>query len=299
MAGLEEWSSRRRRRKAATADRIRLTGSLRHFRRWYSPRRIPSMRTTTALVRPAAMVAAPASLVTAGTARSRSRRRQRCQAARRGRPGEGASPSFPRRRASASTSRARRCVVPQHPVPQAKFPVIDIHSHQPTPITAGAVRHGRRRAWTPMNLRVMVNASGAPATGCVQALAAHQDQPLHRPHGACSPTSTSATSARAGHEGRGAARGRRARPARSALGEIIEGLRPADPEGRRHAAEARRPRARSGLGRPRRLNIPVFIHTADPPEFFQPLDFQNERWLELALYPDRRYPAGEFPRSKS
>jgi uncharacterized protein len=38
-----------------------------------------------------------------------------------------------------------------------------------------------------------------------------------------------------------------------------------------------------------RLGIPVFIHVADPSEFFQPLDFNNERWLELALYPDRRY----------
>jgi predicted TIM-barrel fold metal-dependent hydrolase len=38
-----------------------------------------------------------------------------------------------------------------------------------------------------------------------------------------------------------------------------------------------------------RLNIPVFIHTADPAEFFQPLDFQNERWLEMALFGERRY----------
>jgi predicted TIM-barrel fold metal-dependent hydrolase len=38
-----------------------------------------------------------------------------------------------------------------------------------------------------------------------------------------------------------------------------------------------------------RLKIPVFIHVADPAEFFQPLDYHNERWLELALYPDRRY----------
>ena len=37
------------------------------------------------------------------------------------------------------------------------------------------------------------------------------------------------------------------------------------------------------------LNIPVFIHTGDPAEFFQPIDFNNERWLELALYRDRRY----------
>jgi len=37
-----------------------------------------------------------------------------------------------------------------------------------------------------------------------------------------------------------------------------------------------------------RLNIPVIIHTAEPQEFFSPLDYQNERWLELALFPDRR-----------
>jgi predicted TIM-barrel fold metal-dependent hydrolase len=37
-----------------------------------------------------------------------------------------------------------------------------------------------------------------------------------------------------------------------------------------------------------RLNIPVIIHTAEPEEFFSPLDFKNERWLELALFEDRR-----------
>ena len=32
-----------------------------------------------------------------------------------------------------------------------------------------------------------------------------------------------------------------------------------------------------------RLGVPAFIHTAEPQEFFQPLDLHNERWLELAL----------------
>jgi predicted TIM-barrel fold metal-dependent hydrolase len=45
-----------------------------------------------------------------------------------------------------------------------------------------------------------------------------------------------------------------------------------------------------------RLNIPVFIHTADPAEFFQPIDFHNERWLELSLFADRRYQDPAFPR---
>jgi predicted TIM-barrel fold metal-dependent hydrolase len=44
-----------------------------------------------------------------------------------------------------------------------------------------------------------------------------------------------------------------------------------------------------------RLKIPVFIHTADPQQFFVPLDFNNERWLEQALFPGRRYPQDKFP----
>jgi len=44
-----------------------------------------------------------------------------------------------------------------------------------------------------------------------------------------------------------------------------------------------------------RLGLPVFIHTADPQEFFQPIDNTNERWLELSLFADRRYPQDRFP----
>ncbi len=44
-----------------------------------------------------------------------------------------------------------------------------------------------------------------------------------------------------------------------------------------------------------RLGVPVFIHTADPAEFFRELDYTNERWLELALFPNRRYPQEEYP----
>jgi uncharacterized protein len=45
-----------------------------------------------------------------------------------------------------------------------------------------------------------------------------------------------------------------------------------------------------------RLQVPVLIHTGDPQEFFQPIDAKNERWLELSLFPDRRYQADRFPR---
>jgi predicted TIM-barrel fold metal-dependent hydrolase len=44
-----------------------------------------------------------------------------------------------------------------------------------------------------------------------------------------------------------------------------------------------------------RLGLPVFIHTADPEQFFHPLDYSNERWLELSLFPGRRYPQDRYP----
>jgi predicted TIM-barrel fold metal-dependent hydrolase len=44
-----------------------------------------------------------------------------------------------------------------------------------------------------------------------------------------------------------------------------------------------------------RLGLPVLIHTADPQEFFEEIDYRNERWLELALFPNRRYPQNEYP----
>lgn len=36
------------------------------------------------------------------------------------------------------------------------------------------------------------------------------------------------------------------------------------------------------------LGIPVLIHTADPAEFWEPMDENNERWLELKLRPRRK-----------
>ena len=45
-----------------------------------------------------------------------------------------------------------------------------------------------------------------------------------------------------------------------------------------------------------RLKIPVFIHTADPAPFYGAFDFTNERWLEMALFADRRLGAETGPK---
>jgi predicted TIM-barrel fold metal-dependent hydrolase len=44
-----------------------------------------------------------------------------------------------------------------------------------------------------------------------------------------------------------------------------------------------------------RLKLPVFIHTADPQEFFRAVDYTNERWLEQSLFPERSYPQDRYP----
>ena len=44
-----------------------------------------------------------------------------------------------------------------------------------------------------------------------------------------------------------------------------------------------------------RLKLPVFIHTGDPQEFYQPIDYHNERWLELQLFPGRRVSPDRHP----
>jgi predicted TIM-barrel fold metal-dependent hydrolase len=44
-----------------------------------------------------------------------------------------------------------------------------------------------------------------------------------------------------------------------------------------------------------RLKLPVFIHTADPAEFYQPVNYSNERWLELELFPSRRISPTQHP----
>ncbi len=36
------------------------------------------------------------------------------------------------------------------------------------------------------------------------------------------------------------------------------------------------------------LKIPVLIHTADPKQFWEPMDENNERWLELTTHPNRK-----------
>src|SRR4051794_36800545 len=75
------------------------------------------------------------------------------------RPAEGREPEFkpPTIREYKPKS---QLVTPGHPVPRAKYPVIDIHSHQSTPISAGEFERVMK-GMEANNLQVLVNLSGS------------------------------------------------------------------------------------------------------------------------------------------
>src|SRR4029453_7453759 len=74
------------------------------------------------------------------------------------RPGESRQPEFPIPNIREYKPRST-LVVPAHPRRRAKFPAIDIHSHQPTPISPTEFDQVVA-AMDQTNLRILVNASG-------------------------------------------------------------------------------------------------------------------------------------------
>jgi uncharacterized protein len=184
-------------------------------------------------------------------------------------------------------------VVPEHPVPKAKFPVIDIHSHQPTPITAQQLETVVK-SMDPLNLRILVNASGATGDRLVQSIAAIKNSPYKDRMAMF--TNISFNNVDAGFPQRIVQQLEAdAKNGAVGVGEIMKnfGLRARKADGSRLRIDD--PMLDPIWEACARLNLAVLIHTADPQEFFEPINFTNERWLELALYADRRYPAPQFP----
>ncbi len=211
----------------------------------------------------------------------------------RGRPGEGRAPEFPPPTIVDYKPRTTLKVA-EHKVPKAKFPVVDIHSHQPTPITPeqfDKVVQGMDAN----NLRVLINLSGGYGERLRQGL----DAIAKSPH-----KDRMVLFANVNFEGVGTP-GWSQKAAAQLEGDIKAGARGLkifkDLGLRIRKADGSRLKVDDPDLDPvwdvcGRLGVPVLIHTAEPQEFFEPIDVKNERWLELALFKDRRYPAGEFPR---
>ncbi|HEY1308304.1 MAG TPA: amidohydrolase family protein [Vicinamibacterales bacterium] len=209
------------------------------------------------------------------------------------RPGADRTPEFPvpniREYKPHST-----LVVPQHPVPRAKFPVIDIHSHQPAPIPEQQFET-LVKSMDPLNLQLLVNASGVSGERLVQSIAALKASKYKDRMVQFATINWGQTIAPGFGERAAKQLEADAKAGALGVGEIMKnfGLRVKKSDGSRLKLDD--PELDPIWQTAARLNIPIFIHTADPQEFFQPINLANERWLELALYPDRRYPSSQFP----
>jgi predicted TIM-barrel fold metal-dependent hydrolase len=235
---------------------------------------------------------AAAVLATLGIGLAQAPRVGQSEGALRPRPGANREPDLPPPSIRDYKPRST-LVVASHPVPRAKFPVIDVHSHQPAPITSAQLE-ALIASMDPLNLGLLVNASGATGDTLVRSVAAIRNSP-HRDR--------MVMFANINFRDVGAGFGQRAAQQLEAdikagavgLGEISKGfgLSARKADGSRLAIDD--PELDPIWQTAARLNIPVMIHTADPQEFFQPLNFQNERWLEMALFPERRFPADRYP----
>jgi predicted TIM-barrel fold metal-dependent hydrolase len=180
-------------------------------------------------------------------------------------------------------------VVPEHTVTRAKYPFIDVHSHQ----SLGANYERLSKEMDAMNMRVMVNLSGRSGDALAGAVRNAQGVAAGRFvffanlqfSGIDDPSWGQNAAAQLERDVKAGARGLK----------IFKnlGLDLRDRSGKRVPVDD--PRLDPVWRKAGELRIPVLIHTAEPRQFFQPHDKNNERWLELKERPERARPPGEYP----
>jgi uncharacterized protein len=200
------------------------------------------------------------------------------------RPGQCQAPEFPP--PSILDYRPRSTLVTKETlVPKAKYPVIDIHSHTgPTPDTIERLI-GEMDA---MGLRVLVNLSGGADPAAVKQRVDYIRASTYPDRFA---VFANVQFERAGAPGwaEKAVGDLEAAVKNGAIGlKIFKGLGLSTTKADGSRLQVDDPVLKPVWDACARLDIPVIIHTAEPKEFFSPLDYRNERWLELALFPDRR-----------
>lgn len=187
-------------------------------------------------------------------------------------------------------------VVPAHPVPKARFPAIDFHGHPQGYLNSSESLLRLGAALDEIGVRLMIAANNVSGDQLRAAMDVIRATPAMRDRvriftgvsfqGVGSPAWAERAVAQLEADAAAGAAG---------IGEVGKGLglstRKADGSRLRLDDPALDPVWQAAA----RLGLPVFIHTADPQEFWQTIDFRNERWLELALFPNRRYPPEEFP----
>lgn len=178
-------------------------------------------------------------------------------------------------------------VAPQNPRPRARYPVIDVHSHQrfPMPAESYALLLDQMDA---LNLRVLVNLSGGFGERLRNAVESSRKQAPGRFAVFASldfrdidaPDYPQRAAAQLEEDFRHGAAGLK----------FFKnfGMDLKDAQGRRIRTDD--PRFDRVFELCAKYKRPVLIHTADPKQFWEPVDKYNERWIELHEIPSRRRP---------
>lgn len=185
-------------------------------------------------------------------------------------------------------------VAPQHPVPKAKYPAIDFHGHPGGLLNSADGLKTMFEDLDKLNVGLMLSAENMSGERLASAMATVKASPYAKrvafftginfnnvgPGWAAKAIAQLEADVAAGAVG---------------VGEVDKGfglsIRKAD--GSRLTLDD--PEIAPIFDACARLNLPVFIHTAEPPAFFDPIDMRNERWLELNIFPSRARPADRFP----
>jgi uncharacterized protein len=201
------------------------------------------------------------------------------------RPGRCQAPEFPPPSIVDYKPRST-LVTAEHLVPRAKYPVIDIHSHTgPTPDTIERLI----QEMDALNVRVLNNLSGGSDPAAIR-------QRVDYIRGSRYPDRFRVF---ANVDWNGAGAPGWAERAVANLEQCVKngaiGLKIFKNLGlQAKKADGSRLKVDDPVLKPiwdlcARLDLPVLIHVGEPQEFFSPLDYHNERWLELALFRDRRH----------
>ena len=184
-------------------------------------------------------------------------------------------------------------VVDAHPVPRAKFPVIDVHSHHRPGFSMSQWDElvGEMDA---LNLQVLVNLSGGSGTSILRGVdsIARSSHPKRMVFFA---NLDFRDGVEPGFGERAAEQLERDVTAGAVGLKFFKnfGIDVRDRNGARVPVDD--PELDPVFETAGRLGIPVLMHVGEPMSFYDPVDQYNERWLELTLLPGRRLPADRHP----
>jgi predicted TIM-barrel fold metal-dependent hydrolase len=175
-------------------------------------------------------------------------------------------------------------VVPEHKVAKAKFPFIDVHNHQfgmPDMDLSTLIKDMDK-----LNMKVMVNLSGQSGESLKRSVA---NVKQNFPKRFIVFANVDFKGVGSEDWGEKAARQLEEDVRNGANGLKIYkslGFSVNDINGKRvKVDDSRLDPVWKKAGE---LKIPVLIHTADPKPFWEPMDDNNERWMELATHPNRK-----------